>query len=124
MTELKRCGRLFPIALGGRFKANQGNQLDYHAGTAQFAVAGDTLDNFFVGSSGWFFNYKGFIAVLKEPGMDIVWFKTVSLDCYMQGVTFSADGQLVLGHTNGYTGSSVCYMFIFNAIDGTLKKSF
>jgi hypothetical protein len=92
MTKQKRCGRLFPIALGGKNFANYGNQLDYHAGTGQLAVAADTIDDKFAGSASIFYDYKGFIAVLKEPAMDIVWIKTVSLICYMQGVTFSADG--------------------------------
>jgi hypothetical protein len=39
----------------------------------------------------------------------------------MQGVTFSTDGSLVLGHTDMATYH---YMFIFNAVDGILKKSF
>jgi hypothetical protein len=81
MTKQKRCGRLFPIALGGKNKANQGNQLDYHAGTGQLAVAGSTMDETFAGSASTFLHYRGFIAVLKEPAMDIVWIKTVSLIC-------------------------------------------
>ena len=92
MTQQKRCGRLFPIALGGKNYANYGNQLDYHAGTGQLAVAADTVDDTFAGSASIFLDYRGYIAVLKEPAMDIVWIKTVSLICYLQGVTFSADG--------------------------------
>jgi hypothetical protein len=56
------------------------------------AVAADTLDGKFAGYGGLFSEYRGYIAVLKEPAMDIVWIKTVSLICYLQGVTFSADG--------------------------------
>jgi hypothetical protein len=78
--------------LGGKNFANYGNQLDYHAGTGQLAVAADNIDEKFAGSSSIFYNYRGYIAVLKEPAMDIAWIKTVSLICYMQGVTFSADG--------------------------------
>jgi hypothetical protein len=66
--------------------------LDYHAGTGQLAVAADTLDEKFAGSVSTFLGYKGYVAVLKEPAMDIVWIKTVSLNCFMQGVTFSTDG--------------------------------
>ena len=62
------------------------------------AVAGDTLDNKFAGSASSFQNYRGVIAVFKERDMEIVWIKTVSLNCYMEGVTFSADGSLILGH--------------------------
>jgi hypothetical protein len=61
------------------------------------------------------------LALLKEPAMDIVWIKTVSLPCFLQGITFSADGLLILGHTSQ---AIYPYMFIFNALDGTLKKSF
>lgn len=60
---------------------------------------------------------------MKEPAFEIVWIKTVSLILYMQGVTFSADGSLVLSHSNAETSFSH-YIFIFNALDGTLKKSF
>ena len=87
------------------------------------AVAADNIDEKFAGSSSIFYNYRGYIAVLKEPAMDIAWIKTVSLICYMQGVTFSADGLLVLGHTSEAT-TDYHYIFIFNALDGTLKKSF
>ena len=55
-------------------------------------MAADTLDESFAGSAGTFLDYRGYIAVLKEPAMDIVWVKTVSLICYIQGVTFSTDG--------------------------------
>jgi len=55
-------------------------------------VAADTLDESFAGSASMFLDYRGYIAVLKEPAMDIVWVKTVSLICYIQGVTFSTDG--------------------------------
>ena len=109
--------------LGGKNKANYGNQLDYHAGTGQLAVASDTLDGKFAGSGGLFSDYSGVVAVLKEPSMDIVWMKTVALICYIQGVTFSTDGSLVLSHTH-MASSSSHYMFIFNAVDGMLKKSF
>ena len=37
--------------LGGKNYANYGNQLDYHAGTGQLALAADTLDEDFAGSS-------------------------------------------------------------------------
>jgi hypothetical protein len=47
------------------------------------AVAADTYDERFAGSSSAFYDFRGFIAVLKEPAMDIVWIKTVSLICYM-----------------------------------------
>lgn len=91
-TQEKRCGRLFPITLGGKNYGNYGNQLDYHAATGQLAVAIDTYDEVFAGSPIIFYEYRGAVALLKEPAMDIVWIKTVSLICYMQGVTFSADG--------------------------------
>jgi hypothetical protein len=109
--------------LGGKNYANYGNQLDYNAATGQLAVAADTLDERFAGSASTFLNYRGYIAVLKEPAMDIVWVKTVSLICYLQGVTFSTDGSLVLSHTHSASTFSH-YMFIFNAADGTLKKTF
>jgi hypothetical protein len=93
LSQEKRCGRLFPIALGGINYANNGNQLDYHAATGQLALALDTYDESFAGSLPIiFYEYRGALALLKEPNMDIVWIKTVSLICYMQGVTFSADG--------------------------------
>jgi hypothetical protein len=56
------------------------------------AVAFDTLDELFAGSSTIFYDYRGGIALLKEPAMEIIWIKTVSIICYLQGVTFSADG--------------------------------
>jgi hypothetical protein len=121
VTQQKRCGRLFPITLGGKNWNNKGNQLDYHAATGQLAVAADTIDENFAGSTSIFSDYRGFIAVLKEPAMDIVWIKTVSLICFMRGVTFSTDGSLVLSHTSEATSH---FMFIFNALNGTLKKSF
>jgi len=49
-TQEKRCGRLFPITLGGKNYANNGTQLDYHAATGQLAVALDTYDESFAGS--------------------------------------------------------------------------
>jgi hypothetical protein len=91
-SKEKRCGRLFPIALGGKNYGNYGNQLDYHALTGQLAVAFDTIDELFAGSTTIFNNYRGGVALLNEPAMDIIWIKTVSLVCYLQGVTFSADG--------------------------------
>ena len=69
--------------LGGKNYANFGNQLDYHSGTGQLAVAADTLDENFAGSDTIFIESRGFIAVLKEPAMDIAWIKTVSLVCYI-----------------------------------------
>ena len=80
------------MTLGGKNWGNYGNQLDYHAGTGQLAVAADTYDENFAGSYYRFYDYRGFIAVLIEPAMDIVWIKIVSLICYMRGVTFSGDG--------------------------------
>ena len=47
------------------------------------AVAADTLDENFAGSDTLFIESRGFIAVLKEPAMDIAWIKTVSLVCYI-----------------------------------------
>ena len=44
MTNQKRCWRLFPIVLGGKNTKSYGNQLDYHAGTGQLAVAAGTCD--------------------------------------------------------------------------------
>jgi hypothetical protein len=99
MTNQKRCGRLFPIVLGGKITKSYGNQLDYHDKTGQLAVAAGTLDDKFAGSPSLFTEVRGFIAVLKEPTMEIVWIKTVSLIGSMHGVTFSTDGQLILGHT-------------------------
>jgi hypothetical protein len=87
-----RCGRLFPMKLGGTKNANYGNQLDYHSGTGQLAMAAATMDQLFAGSETAFLLKRGVIALLKEPTMDIVWIKTVSLDCSMHGVTFSTDG--------------------------------
>jgi hypothetical protein len=56
------------------------------------ALAADTVDDKFAGSASPFLDTRGFIALLKEPLMDIVWIKILSLICYMHGVTFSADG--------------------------------
>ena len=121
LKQQKRCGRLFPMTMGGKNSANYGNQLDYHAETGQLAMAADTLDQLFAGSETSFMKKRGFIALLKEPSMDIVWIKTVSLECSMHGLTFSADGLLVLSHT---AEASSHFIFIFDALDGTLKKSF
>jgi hypothetical protein len=54
ITQQKRCGRLFPITLGGKNNINYGNQLDYHAAMGQLAVAGDTYDDKFAGSASSF----------------------------------------------------------------------
>jgi hypothetical protein len=56
------------------------------------AVAFDTIDEKFAGSTTTFFDYRGVLALLKEPTIDIIWIKTVSIKCFLQGVTFSADG--------------------------------
>jgi hypothetical protein len=100
MTNQKRCGRLFPIVLGVKNCKSYGNQLDYHAGTGQLAVAAGTCDYMFAGSPSIFYDLRGFIAVLKEPAMEIAWIKTVSLMSSMHGVTFSTDGKFILGHTD------------------------
>ena len=121
LTVQKRCGRLFPMTLGGKNSANFGNQLDYHEPTGQLAMSADTRDSLFAGSSTTFSIERGLVALLKEPLMDIIWIKTVSLISYMQAVTFSADGMLVMTHTSGSTAN---FMFIFSALDGTLVKSF
>ena len=120
LSEQKRCGRLFPMILGGKNQANFGNQLDYHEATGQLAMSGDTKDSLFAGSSTTFSIERGFVALLKEPAMDIIWIKTVSLICYMQAVTFSAVGMLVMSHTSH---AAAHFLFIFNALDGTLVKS-
>jgi hypothetical protein len=109
------------MSLGGKNNANYGNQLDYHAGTGQLAMAAATMDQLFAGSEAAFMKKRGVIALLKEPAMDIVWIKTVSLDCSMHGVTFSTDGSLVMTHTAEATSH---FIFIFDALDGTTKKSF
>jgi hypothetical protein len=55
-------------------------------------VAFDTSDDLFAGSTTTFFDYRGGVALLKEPAMDIIWIKIVSVIGYLQGVTFSQDG--------------------------------
>ena len=51
-----------------------------------------TVDWKFAGSTTQFEKSRGYIALLKEPAMDIVWMQVVSLICYINGVTFSGDG--------------------------------
>jgi hypothetical protein len=55
-------------------------------------MGADTVDWRFAGSSTSFRSSRGYIALLKEPAMDILWIKVVSLICFINGVTFSGDG--------------------------------
>jgi hypothetical protein len=50
-TLQMRCGRLFPLILGGKNDVNYGNQLEYHAKTGQLAMAASTIDQYFAGSA-------------------------------------------------------------------------
>ena len=103
----------FPIVIGGSVSGTYLLQMDYHALTDRIVGVGYTLD---IGMSTNIVDYSPFIAVYQGPLMTYLWGKSLAINDYYTGVTFSEDGTYLVA----VTGNSPTTITIFNAITGSL----
>ena len=102
----------FPIVIGGSVADTALWQMDYHALTDRIVGVGTTSD------TGMSTNIVGicspFITVYQGPLMTYLWGKSLAINDYYMGVTFSEDGTYIVA----ITGDPI--ISIFKATDGTL----
>ena len=104
----------FPIVIGGSVGGTYLWQMDYHALTDRIVGVGMTYDTGM--STNIVGGYSPIIAVYQGPLMTYLWGKSLAINDYYKGVTFSEDGTKIVAVT--YVSPTT--ITIFNAITGSL----